>query len=315
MKRCGWIVAWLGMVSLAWAAFEPPAERERLRALGNLLEEAEADRILLTPDADFRPITVPSRNDWLMYHPERGQTFEEYRESDANRPDAARSIIYILPIGEFAEETSPPFDEIRTYATAFFQMEVRILPAYDPHDLEFEPRKNPRTGHRQVLTGEILKFLKTRLPADAYCLLGVTMQDLYPQRSWNYVFGQASLGERVGIYSLARYDPAFWGDDRGRRYREKILARSCKVLVHETAHMFGLRHCVHYDCVVNGSNHLAESDRKPQHLCPVCLRKLHHATALGLGQRYRDLAAFYRRHQWFDELDWVNRQLGRAASR
>lgn len=298
----------------AWAAFESPSENERLRALGNLFEETETFRLLLTPDADFRPMPLPRANDWLSFYHEAGQTFDEYRDSNANRPDDTRRVIYLLPIGDFAEESSPAFTQVRLYTAAFFQMEARILPAYHPHDLEFEPRKNPRSGHRQILTAAILKFLKTQLPADAYCLLGVTMEDLYPQRSWNFVFGQASLSERVGIFSLARYDPVFWGDERGPRYREQILQRSCKVLVHETAHMFGLPHCIYFDCVVNGSNHLAETDAKPQHPCPVCLRKLHHAIAFDPAKRYRELAAFYRRHQWFDELDWINRQLARLPT-
>jgi archaemetzincin len=33
------------------------------------------------------------------------------------------------------------------------------------------------------------------------------MEDLYPEPSWNFVFGQASLNERVGVYSFARYGP------------------------------------------------------------------------------------------------------------
>mgnify|MGYP000107882883 CR=1 FL=1 len=43
----------------------------------------------------------------------------------------------------------------------------------------------------------------------------VTMTDLYPSEDWNFVFGQASLRNRVGAYSFARYDPAFYGKERG----------------------------------------------------------------------------------------------------
>jgi archaemetzincin len=39
--------------------------------------------------------------------------------------------------------------------------------------------------------------------------------------------------------------------------------------------MFGMRHCIYYQCVVNGSNHINESDSRPLHFCPVCLRKLY----------------------------------------
>ena len=303
------------MLGGAWleGAFERPSENERMRALGNLYELPEAVRPLFAPDADFAPVPRPGPNDWLSYHAEPGQTLDEFRETAAHRPDATRRIIYLLPLGEFPEETSPPFEELRAYAAGFFQMEVKLLPAYHPHDLEFSPRQNRRSGQRQVLSTDILEWLKERLPDDAYCLLGITMADLYPSPSWNYVFGQASLEERVGIYSLARYDPAFWGDERGSRYKDTILQRACKVLIHETAHMFGLHHCIYFECVVNGSNHLDETDRAPQHLCPVCLRKLHHAIGFDPVKRYEELARFYRTKQWFDELDFTNRQLARAG--
>ncbi len=301
----------LGLTASVWAAFERPSDYERLRALGNLFELPEAVRPLFTPDGDFFPIPVPGPKDWLGQHKEDGQTFDEYYESGANRIDAVRRTIYLLPIGEFAEETSPPLEEIRAYAAAFFQMEVKLLPAYVPHDLEFSPRKNRRGGQRQVLTTDIMDFLKARLPADGYCLLGITMEDLYPEPSWNYVFGQASLAERVGIYSLARYDPAFWGDERGKNYHDVILQRSCKVLTHEAGHMFGLQHCICYGCVMNGSNHMDETDSQPQHLCPICLRKLYSATHFDPARRYESLAAYYHQRKWYDELDFVHRQLAR----
>jgi archaemetzincin len=295
----------------ASAVLDRPSEYEQLRALGNLFELPEAVRPLFKPDEDFRPVAPPKSDDWLAVHNEAGQTFEEYRDADANRPDATRRTIYLLPLGDFPEDTSPALEESRTYAALFYQMEVRLLPAYYPHDLEFSPRTNPHGGQRQVLTTDVMDFLKTRLPADAYCLLGITMVDLYPSPSWNYVFGEASTLGRVGVYSLARYDPAFSGDDRDARYRDIILQRSCKVLVHETAHMFGLPHCIYFDCVVNGSNHLRETDRQPQHLCPVCLRKLHHATGFDPVRRYEQLARFYRARKWYHELDFVDRQLKR----
>jgi len=304
----------LAATTCAWGAFERPSENERLRALGNLFEEPPSLRQLLTPNDDFPPIATPRPGDWLDEHPENGQTFEEYRDSGANRPDASRHIIYLLPIGDFPDDTSPPLADLRAYAAAFFQMEVKLLPAYATHDLEFEPRQNRHSGRRQVLTTSIMDFLQTRLPADACCLLGVTMTDLYPQASWNFVFGQASIDRRVGVYSFARYDPAFWKQERGKGYRDVILQRSCKVLVHETAHMFGLLHCTYYDCVVNGSNSMPETDAQPQHLCPVCLRKLHHALGFDAVKRYGELARFYGGQKWFEESDWVQRQLARMPS-
>jgi predicted Zn-dependent protease len=49
------------------------------------------------------------------------------------------------------------------------------------------------TWNRQLLTTNILALLKKKIPGDAFCLLGITMEDLYPDPSWNFVFGQARL--------------------------------------------------------------------------------------------------------------------------
>ena len=86
------------------------------------------------------------------------------------------------------------------------------------------------------------------------------MEDLYPDPRWNFVFGQASLHDRVGVFSFARYDPAFFGEPCGNRYQQLLLRRSGRVLAHETARMFSLAHCIYFKCVMNGSNHLHESD-------------------------------------------------------
>jgi archaemetzincin len=61
------------------------------------------------------------------------------------------------------------------------------------------------------------------------------MEDLYPDPRWNFVFGQASVRDRVGVFSFARYDPVFYGESRSSRYQELLLRRSTKVLVHEIA--------------------------------------------------------------------------------
>jgi len=297
----------------ASAAFEVPSPNERQRALGDLRHEPAALRNLLALTDDFLPVTPPQRTDWLSTHPEKGQTFDEYLNSHANRPDYSRHVIYLLPIGEFPEELCPPLESLRAYAAAFFQMEVKILPSYYPHDLEFTPRNNPHSRQRQVLTGSILDFLKLRLPPDAYCLLGVTMTDLYPQRSWNFVFGQASISDRVGVYSFARYNTTEPGTDPTNHIRELFFQRSTKVLVHETAHMFGLLHCIYFDCVVNGSNGLDETDAQPQFLCPICLRKLHHAIGFDPVLRYEQLAKFYHREKWYSDFDWVQRQLKKST--
>jgi archaemetzincin len=139
------------------------------------------------------------------------------------------------------------------------------------------------------------------------------MTDLYPDSNWNFVFGQASPHDRVGVYSFARYDPRFYGQEAAADSRKLVLRRSCKVLAHETGHMFGIDHCVWYRCLMNGSNHLEESDARPLHLCPVDLRKLQWSIGFNAVERYRRLRDFHRQAGFEDEAQWLDRRLRHLA--
>jgi archaemetzincin len=289
--------------------FEPPGPQQRLEAIGATNGLPELLQRAFTPANDFPPVPVPGPGDWLAVHREPGQTFGEFRRSQANRPDARRRSIYLQPLGEFPEQYSPSLEKLREYAASFFQMEVKVLPPVSISASGFTSRTNSMTGRRQILTVDVLRWLKGRLPADAFCLLGITLEDLYPDPSWNFVFGQASFTECVGVYSFVRYDPAFYGQARGKDYEKLVLRRSMKVLTHETGHMFGLAHCIYFRCVMNGSNHLQESDQRPLHLCPVCLRKLEFSVGFDVVKRYEALAQFDRQAGFDDEAAWLTRRV------
>jgi archaemetzincin len=248
--------------------------------------------------AAFEPLGKPAPNDWLASHPEPGQTFNQFEHGGFNRPDKQRHTIYLQPLGRFGAD-APPLDLLRDYAAAFFMLEVKLLP---PVEAKITSRQNPYTGQRQLLTTDILDLLRKKLPGDAFCIVGITMEDLYPAPSWNFVFGLASLTERVGVYSFARY---------GGGSKELTLRRSCKVLAHETGHMFGLAHCIWYRCAMNGSNHLAEADARPLHLCPVDLRKLQWSVGFDVVERYRRLRAVCAAAHFDDERAWLDKEMGR----
>lgn len=268
------IVIFLAFSMACAMNFKPPDSAERLKAIGSTEGLSETLRKALDPAAGFEPIGVPKPGDWLAEHFETGQTFDEFVNSRARQPDKIHSKIYLQPFGEFPQSQIPLLEKLREYAAAYFAMEVKVLPCLTISESNLTTRINPYTRNRQILATNVLAILKKNIPSDAFCILAITMEDLYPEPSWNFVFGQASLSERVGVYSFARYDPAFYGEKRGKDYEKVLLKRSCKVLVHETSHMFGLNHCVYFRCVLNGSNHLKESDARPMCVCPVCLRKL-----------------------------------------
>lgn len=67
-------------------------------------------------------------------------------------------------------------------------------------------------------------------------------------------------------------------------------------MVHEITHMFGVRHCIYYQCVMNGSNHLEESESRPLELCVVCLRKLQSNIKFDMLERYKKIYEFVQKN-------------------
>ena len=101
--------------------------------------------------------------------------------------------------------------------------------------------KNRINYKKQYLASEILREAKRWIPDDAYCMICVTNYDLYPKEDWNFVFGLASLRDRTGVFSFARYDPTFF-DEYETNDPELVVYRSVRVMTHEIGHMFGIQH-------------------------------------------------------------------------
>ena len=68
-------------------------------------------------------------------------------------------------------------------------MNVDTLSPMAVSDYRFTSRINQLTGNRQILTSDVLARLQQNLPTDAFCVLAITMEDLYPDPTWNFVFG------------------------------------------------------------------------------------------------------------------------------
>jgi archaemetzincin len=143
------------------------------------------------------------------------------------------------------------------------------------------------------------------VPEDTFAIVSVTLEDLYPDPNWNFVFGRASPRHRVGVYSFALLDPRFYTEQPPPGWRGLLLERMCKILAHETGHLFGIKHCTAYRCLMNGSNHLNEFDARPLHLCPVDLRKLQYSVGFDPLERYRRLLRFTREEALNDEAEWL----------
>lgn len=236
----------------------------------------------------------PQPGDWLDTFKEPGQTFEEYLRGNPTRPSAERRVLYVQPLGRFTPAQTRVVELTADFLSRFFNLPVRVRA---PAPLEHVPRKalrkSPVGSGRQIQTGYIMtEVLRPTLPADAAALIGFTSSDLFPDETLNYVFGQASLQERVGVWSLYWLGRPDASEDEFRL----TLLRTLKIAAHETGHMFSVKHCTKYECVMNGTNSLLESDRHPLDVCPECTAKLCWAAGADPRERYARLADFCARH-------------------
>jgi archaemetzincin len=290
--------------------FVPPSVQKRTEAVGSLEGLDPVLRRAFSDAGEFEAKKMPGAFDWLATHAEPGQTYWDYCKSGVALPRDKRTKLYLLPIGLFDPELAPDLEKLKAYTAAyFFPMTVEMLPVLPDAEMKATSRINPGTGKKQWLTPDILKAMWQKLPADAYAMLAVTMTDLYPDDAWNFVFGHALAERRVGVFSFARYHPAWSGEKADDSTKTLVLRRSVKVLTHEMGHMFGIDHCIHFQCNMNGANHLEEADTTPLDLCPVCLRKLHRAIRFDPVKRYEKLLAFDAANDLKAEAGWIERRI------
>jgi len=299
--------------------FVKPTQEQQLQACG--LKE-EKDDYLFAPTPSFTMIPYPKKGYWLAEHPEQPQTYRSFLRSKYPRLTIKRRKLYLLPLGSFKESLAPSLNGLVEFAKAFFYgMEVILLdplPVLSTEEKKGKQKsscqyvyfgeakaKNVRVSSRkqemvQLLTTEIMNVLVSYIPAEGYYLIGLTMYDLYPKESWNFVFGQASPHDRVGVFSFARYSPSFGSSTETSLSKVEmslLFYRSLQTMVHEISHMFGVDHCLYFDCVMNGANCLEESDEQSLFLCPIDLRKLAHLLKFSVLDRYYALQTFFNKYQ------------------
>lgn len=297
------------LVAVAWVAgdFVVPNKDTREAAVGPLDGMEKSFQRVFQPGESFEPKHEPKWADWLAQHDEPGQTVREYIDAKPNQVGAqGRNTLHVLPMGDFPKETAPDLKALQAYMELYYApMSVKVLPPLPNDSIPAVTRENSLTGKVQWNSVELLNWLRGKVPKDSYGLLAITMTDLYPGEGWNFVFGQATYKNRVGVFSFARYHPTLTGEVVDGDPDQVALQRACKVLSHEMGHMFGIKHCIYYQCNMNGANSLAECDSTPMHLCPVCLRKLQRAVGFDPVSRYQDLGEFYRENQFKPEAEWI----------
>lgn len=125
------------------------------------------------------------------------------------------------------------------------------------------PRHALDARRGQHASGKILRWLLESGPSRGK-VLGITDRDLFIP-ILTYVFGEAQLGGRAAVVSLARL-----GEDVELFGPGLLVERLAKEAVHEVGHTFGLVHCGTEGCVMGRSPAVREVDDKTAELCEEC---------------------------------------------
>lgn len=139
----------------------------------------------------------------------------------------------------------------------------RLAPLADP-SYAYDARR------AQFSSVEIMKTLLAKAPADASRVLGITGRDLFiPMLS--FLFGQAQLGGRIALVSVARLRQEFYGLPPAAH---SLQERAIKESLHEIGHTFGLTHCSDGQCAMSLSTNLQQVDVKRAVFCEDCRMRI-----------------------------------------
>lgn len=213
------------------------------------------------------PKKAPAEYDWLSEHQELYQSLPAYKNSQPVRATSERPFLYIVKMGRYSASDDSLFSIVSKGLCACFQIPVKVLaPLPDTVMRTLQSRENGQWDANFI----IQQVLPRRIPKNAVALIALCSRDLYPGNDWNYVFGLASLKNRTGVWSFYRM-----GNPDCESGKLMLTAkRTLHVALHETGHMIGIRHCVSYECLMNGSNSIDELDRQVGWFCHDCLKKL-----------------------------------------
>lgn len=273
----GWLLAW-GVIGCATtqsavSARSPSRTNERMTAL-----QKQADMTL--PLQEKMPPVAPG--EWRSYWHENDEAPQHYAASRPAVRTERRTTLYIQPLGNFTDRQLRNHEIMKEFLEIYFGSPVVMLPTLRQNDLPMRMFKK-RGGEMALKVIDYTdKYLKPRLPQDAWGIMTVTSFDLYKNDGITGLYGDTLLFGRAGVISWYHLK-----DD---------LSLMLKGVSHETSHMLTLRHCQRFLCNLNGRIGLDEFRRSPLWLCPECMAKLAYATSVDMPRRYAQLASFCQKY-------------------
>ena len=240
------------------------------------------------------------------------KSLEDFINSNPNRIDSVRKVVYLLPFGNMKPEVEEIIRAEVEYLKAFLQLEVKVLDRipYDsikkmtsiktrmvPYsDLDYysEMKGEISTLTEQIHASSFMNaVMKNNKPKDAIAVLGITEHDIY-NPEYNFLFGISELKDGVGLVSTFRLID--YGEDTKYNIR--------KVVSKQIVNMFSIPNVKDFKCLLNYHNSLEELSHGVFDLSPRALEKLKYAIGFDYSERFDALAEFWQKENNENEVKY-----------
>lgn len=246
-------------------------------------------------------------------------TLEEYINSEPNKVDSIRKVIYLLPFGNMKPEVEEIIQSEIEYLEAFFQLEVKILEkiSFDSikklesiktrmvSESDFDYYSKMKGGAanltEQIQASSFMDVvMKENKPNDAIAVLGITEHDIY-NPEYNFLYGISELKDGVGLVSTFRLI------DYGAQTKYNIR----KVVSKQIANMFSIPNVKEFNCLLNFHSNIEELYYGKFDISPRVLEKLKYAIGFDYIKRFEDLLKFWRKEENAREIEYYEECLKR----
>ncbi|MFN3198316.1 MAG: tetratricopeptide repeat protein [Bradymonadia bacterium] len=202
-----------------------------------------------------------------------------HRAWKARKP-GSQPVYYVRAMGPVAESHTHFACEV---IREVFNIKCFVMPAFPLMGRAYDLDRN------QYDADQLIDGLFDGIPDNAVGLMGLTNADLFENGSGRFVFGLASVVDRVGVVSLARYRGHWWDNPSDPvRFHELMY----KVVVHEVGHTLGIQeHCPDTRCAMREDRTLEDLVESPSRLCHRCRSRVKQ----GLRQTPGSAASHYLR--------------------
>ena len=195
-------------------------------------------------------------------------SFEEYIKRRPAQPNESRKYFYIQKLGQFSPAQLQAIEQLIEYIETLYGLEVRVIEDIQEsmliNDAIVQKKDGVYLESEYILHHLIADFV----PKMAMALICITSYPLFSNDDGGHIMGHALLKYRAALWTMHPFD--FEGNkDQSSRDLESLL----KLAAHEIGHVFSLRHCEQYECMM-GIVDYYYLESYPATYCPTCLAKL-----------------------------------------